>query len=459
VSLGLVRAVDIGEGGVSLSVELPQEATAAGAGERITQRCEELLQAELEWVGSVSVTITKPPAAEPAPDLSPLQSLASTDVAAQPQGSGDQSLPEPGVAAVRHIVAVASCKGGVGKSTTAVNLAYSLAGMGFKVGVVDLDIHGPSLPTMVTPRESLQLDGESLLPLDAHGVKLMSMGFINPGVMPLRGVKVTPIVQQLVGRTRWGELDYLIVDMPPGTGDVQLTLSQDFQVAAAVLVTTPQRLAFVDVVKGVEMFDKVGIPTIAVVENMSEVQLGKLSEELETIIARHDISDEAAADFRALVATPQRVFGDSRVSRLQEMWGIRSSFSMPLMPEVASSADEGVPLVVATPDSTAATVYRDLAKAVDLEVGRLGERQLPQIMFSSEEQRILIAISDGSMQTISPLELRRRCRSPSNTPDQLPQDLTPLDFAPMGNYAVSVRWSDGHESLIPYESFVEGFQS
>jgi len=312
---------------------------------------------------------------------------------------------------------------------------------------------------MVTPRESLQLDGESLLPLDAHGVKLMSMGFINPGVMPLRGVKVTPIVQQLVGRTRWGELDYLIVDMPPGTGDVQLTLSQDFQVAAAVLVTTPQRLAFVDVVKGVEMFDKVGIPTIAVVENMSEVQLGKLSSELETLIARHDISDEAAADLRALVATPQRVFGDSRVSRLQEMWGIRSSFSMPLMPEVASSADEGVPLVVATPDSTAATVYRDLAKAVDLEVGRLGERQLPQIMFSSEEQRILIAISDGSMQTISPLELRRRCRSPSNTPDQLPQDLAPLDFAPMGNYAVSVRWSDGHESLIPYESFVEGFQS
>ena len=127
--------------------------------------------------------------------------------------------------------------------------------------------------------------------------------------------------------------------------------------------------------------------------------------------------------------------------------------------QVASSADDGVPLVVATPDSTAATVYKDLATAVDLEVGRLGERQLPQIMFSSEEQRILIAISDGSMQTISPLELRRRCRSPSNTPDQLPQDLAPLDFAPMGNYAVSVRWSDGHESLIPYESFVEGFQS
>ncbi|EOD38750.1 hypothetical protein EMIHUDRAFT_70127, partial [Emiliania huxleyi CCMP1516] len=190
-----------------------------------------------------------------------------------------ESGAEAGVGSVGKIVAVASCKGGVGKSTTAVNLACALAAAGRRVGLVDVDVHGPSLPTMVGGRwgevtsclldRLLQVDGELLVPLEAHGLKLMSMGFINPGALPLRGAKVTPIVQQLIGRTAWGELDYLIVDMPPGTGDVQLTLSQDFEVSAAVLVTTPQRLSFVDVVKGVEMFDKVGIPTVAVMENMA----------------------------------------------------------------------------------------------------------------------------------------------------------------------------------------------
>ena len=187
----------------------------------------------------------------------PLEQLASSErgsAAAAPAASG---AAPPGVAGVRHLLAVASCKGGVGKSTPAVNLAFALAATGAAVGIVDLDIHGPSLPTMVAPDGPLQVEGETLLPLTCRGVKLMSMGFINPGAMPLRGAKVSPLVKQLVGRTAWGELDYLVIDMPPGTADVQLTLAQDFAVSAAVLVTTPQRLSFVDVVKGVEMFDKV----------------------------------------------------------------------------------------------------------------------------------------------------------------------------------------------------------
>ncbi len=258
VSLGLVSSVEVdpATSAVSIRLVLPPDAAAAGAGTRLTSRCEQLLREQLSWVTGVEVAVEMQPAAASADDLSPLQALASSEV--RPRQSGEQAGREPGVQGVKHIIAVASCKGGVGKSTTAVNLAYALAARGLEVGLVDLDVHGPSLPTMVQAEEKLQLEGEAMLPLRSGGVRLMSMGYINPGVMPLRGAKVTPVVQQLVGRTVWGELDYLVCDMPPGTGDVQLTLSQDFRVSAAVLVTTPQRLSFVDVVKGVEMFDKVG---------------------------------------------------------------------------------------------------------------------------------------------------------------------------------------------------------
>jgi len=345
----------------------------------------------------------------------------------------------------------------VGKSTTAVNLAYALAARGLRVGLVDLDVYGPSLPTMVAPDAPLKLDGESLLPLTAHGVKLMSMGYINPGVMPLRGAKITPIVQQLVGRTCWGELDYLLVDMPPGTGDVQLTLSQDFRVSAAVLVTTPQRLSFVDVVKGVEMFDKVGIPTVAVVENMSGWRAEQLAEQMEELISRHSLPKAAVDELRALVGAPQTIFGESHVTRLKEMWGIAASYSVPLLPEVASSADGGVPLVVSAPEGAAAQLYTELADAVDVEVRALEGRVLPTMFFSFDEKVVVIALPDGSTQRIGAHDLRRRCRSPSNVVDGLPDDLAPLDFVPMGNYAVSVMWSDGHQSLLPYASFIEGY--
>merc|ERR1712151_162507 len=201
--------------------------------------------------------------------------------------------------------------------------------------------------------------------------------------MTLRGARVINFVTQLVNRTVWGELDYLVVDMPPGTGDVQLTLSQEFRVSAAVLVTTPQRLSFVDVVKGVEMFDKVGIPTIAVMENMNGVQNSQIIENAEKLIKRHALSDAAASDIRELLRTPRPIFGASHVNQLKERWGIAASFSLPLLPELAASGDNGVPFVVSSPKSEAAAVYASLAKAVDKECSALATRQLPLVFLFS----------------------------------------------------------------------------
>jgi len=469
VSLNLVRNVEVNDDTTAILVEvlLPIAATSAGARDRLNEKIAPALREELDWcVGDVDITFVKPEAATPPTEIpsemSALESLAATDGDAAgasdgAAGSASSTSGVPGVGSVGHIIAVASCKGGVGKSTTAVNLAYAMAARGKRVGLVDLDIHGPSLPTMVTPDAPLELNGESLLPLSSAGVKLMSMGFINPGVMPIRGAKVTPIVQQLVGRTEWGELDFLFVDMPPGTGDVQLTLSQDFRVAAAVLVTTPQRLSFVDVVKGVEMFDKVGIPTIAVMENMSGMRLTKLQEEAEALIAKHGLDGELAAELRAMHAEPQPIFGESHVRRLKDMWGIAASYSLPLLSQVAASADGGVPLVVSDPNSEAARVYAELAAAVESEVRELNTRTLPALMYLADRQKVYIALPDGSQQQISPIDLRRNCRSPTNDMDSVPDDLHPLDIVPMGNYAISVRWSDGHQSLIPYRSFIAGY--
>ena len=250
------------------------------------------------------------------------------------------------VPGVKNIVAVASGKGGVGKSTTAANLALALAAEGATVGVLDADIYGPSQPTMlgISGRPE-STDGKTLEPLEAYGVQAMSIGFmIDPDTpMVWRGPMVTQALEQLLKDTRWREVDFLVVDMPPGTGDIQLTLAQKVPVTGAVIVTTPQDIALIDARKGLRMFEKVGVPIVGVVENMSI----------------HVCTNCGHAE---------HIFGEGGAQKLCEDYHVPYLGGLPLDIRIREQADSGRPTVVADPDSKVAQIYRDIARKVAISV-------------------------------------------------------------------------------------------
>jgi ATP-binding protein involved in chromosome partitioning len=247
---------------------------------------------------------------------------------------------------VKNIIAVASGKGGVGKSTTAVNLALALAAEGASVGILDADIYGPSQPMMlgITGRPQ-SLDGKTMEPLENHGVQVSSIGFMIDPDEPMvwRGPMVTQALQQLLEQTNWRDLDYLVVDMPPGTGDIQLTLSQKVPVTGAVIVTTPQDIALLDARKGLKMFEKVGIPILGVVENMS------------THICSNCGHTEA-------------IFGAGGGEKMCRDFGVDFLGALPLTIEIREQTDSGRPTVVADPDGPVAKIYKDIARKVAVEI-------------------------------------------------------------------------------------------
>jgi ATP-binding protein involved in chromosome partitioning len=247
---------------------------------------------------------------------------------------------------VKNIIAVASGKGGVGKSTTAVNLALALAAEGASVGVLDADIYGPSQPMMLGINARPEsVDGKTMEPLENHGVQVSSIGFMIDPDEPMvwRGPMVTQALQQLLEQTNWRDLDYLIVDMPPGTGDIQLTLSQKVPVTGAVIVTTPQDIALLDARKGLKMFEKVGIPIIGIVENMS------------THICSNCGHTEA-------------IFGQGGGEKMCKDFGVDFLGALPLTMSIREQTDSGRPTVVADPDGAVATVYKEIARKVAVKV-------------------------------------------------------------------------------------------
>ena len=246
------------------------------------------------------------------------------------------------LANVRNIIAVGSGKGGVGKSTTAVNLALALAAEGLAVGVLDADVYGPSVPMMLgLSGRPDSPDGKSIEPMRAHGIEAMSIGLLVDQDTPMiwRGPMATSALTQLLTDTRWGDLDVLVVDLPPGTGDIQLTMAQKIPVAGAVIVTTPQDIATLDARKALKMFEKLDIAVLGLVENM----------------AVHVCSN---------CGHTEHVFGEGGAGRMSAQYGVPVLGSLPLEIGIRVQGDAGTPIVAAQPDSRAAQAYRDMARAL-----------------------------------------------------------------------------------------------
>ncbi|MFM2056643.1 MAG: hypothetical protein RLY71_1028 [Pseudomonadota bacterium] len=259
---------------------------------------------------------------------------------------GVQLLP-----GVKNIIAVASGKGGVGKSTTAVNLALALAAEGARVGILDADIYGPSQPMMlgVSGRPE-SADGKTMEPLEAHGIEVMSIGFLvdDDQAMVWRGPMATQALEQLLRQTNWHDLDYLIVDMPPGTGDIQLTLAQKVPVTGAVIVTTPQDVALIDAKKGLTMFEKVSVPIIGLIENM------------------------------AVYCCPncghtEHIFGADGGKNMAEQYGVNYLGGLPLKLSIRQQADTGCPTVIAEPDGEIAATYKTIARKVAIRIADMAK--------------------------------------------------------------------------------------
>jgi ATP-binding protein involved in chromosome partitioning len=278
----------------------------------------------------------------------------------QPQGQRGTGIP-----GIKHLIAVASGKGGVGKSTTAVNLALALKSLGLKVAVLDADVYGPSIPKLfgLTGKpEPSSAAGKKMKPMTRYGVEVMSIGFLVPEdtAMIWRGPMVMSALTQLLRDTEWGESDVMVIDMPPGTGDVQLTLAQQTPLAGAVIVSTPQDLALIDARKGLNMFAKVNVPVIGIVENMSYFVCTKCGE-------RHEIFGHGGAREEA-----------SRI-------GVPFLGEIPLDKEVRLRSDSGEPVVATQPDSLHTALYRDVARQVwaSLQGGQLA-RPAPRIVVDGQ---------------------------------------------------------------------------
>ncbi len=408
VSLGFIQDMVIDGGAVSFTIELTTPACPLSP---VFQKQAIDLVGDLPGVDKVLPTMT-----------------------ARKREGRQMSAEDSGLKDVKYILAVSSCKGGVGKSTVAALLAKTLGSRGAKVGLLDADIYGPSVPTLFNlhqPGVRATADNK-FIPHEVDGIKLMSFGFLmGDGPAVIRGPMVAQYMTQLLHGTLWDELDYLVIDMPPGTGDVQLTISQAVQIDASVIVTTPHQLSLTDVRKGIMMFDKVNVPVLGVVENMAYFMC--------------DGCDKK-----------HYIFGESGGKELEERFGIETIAELPITGNLSGSLDALAESGIA--NETTDVIIRALGKKL------LDKQDRPKIDFDAKT--ITLTWSDGETSTVSNAALRRACscalcvdemtRKPLLDPASVPVDIHPDKVGVIGNYAIMVDWSDGHNTgFFPYSVIKE----
>ena len=349
---------DVVVSGEKVFFSITVDAAAVQAWEPVRQRAEAAVKA-VAGVSGAMVALTAErsgSAARPAPP--PAQPQARPHAHGQ-QGPG---TAQPGIPGVDAIIAVASGKGGVGKSTTAVNLALGLRDKGLKVGVLDADIYGPSLPKLLAIREKPQtIGGNRLKPIERYGLTVMSIGFLVDEETPMiwRGPMVMSAITQMLREVEWGKLDVMVVDMPPGTGDAQLTMAQQVPLKGAVIVSTPQDLALIDARRGVGMFKRVNVPVLGIVENMSYFLCPSCG-------------------------TRSDIFGHGGAQKEAERLGVAFLGEVPLHMAIRERSDAGLPVVATEPDGAHAKIYRDIAARVFEQIkGGSAQRQAPKIVIES----------------------------------------------------------------------------
>ena len=347
-----------------------------------------------------------------------------------------QQRPQPPIRTnpliqVKSIIAISSCKGGVGKSTLAAHFAWELAQRGLKVGLVDADIYGPSIPSLfkLTNATVSVNEKKELLPIEKGNLKIMSFGFLlgdAPAVM--RGPIVTRYIQQILLNTAWGPLDYLLIDMPPGTGDIQLTITQSVRLTGAIIVTTPQTLSLLDVARGILMFERVSVPVLGLVDNMA-----------------YFICDQCEKK--------HYIFGHNTSETLKNRFGLETLAEFPLKTQLTTIVDTSA-------------AHPLLKTAVDRIVGILEKmntetQPVPEVKF--DQHQVYLTWPDGSKMSVHNRDLRLSCRCALCINEltgkqvfkkkDLKEDIAPKKIIPLGNYAIGIEWNDGHASgIYPYSN-------
>jgi ATP-binding protein involved in chromosome partitioning len=414
VSLGFVKDVKACDGIVAFTIELTTPACPVR--EQMKEQAHRAVMA-LPGVKQVDIKMT-------------------SQVRASKSDQKDKLVPQ-----VKNIVPVASGKGGVGKSTVAANLAVALAKMGAKVGLMDADVYGPSIPTLTGAVPPSGGNPNRFVPPVVHGVKIVSMGFfVNPGDAVIwRGPMLHKAVEQFLGQVDWGELDYLIVDLPPGTGDIQLSLCQMIPLTGAAVVSTPQDVALKVAEKAIIMFNKLNTPVLGIVENMSGYVCSHCGE-------RED------------------VFGVGGAKRNATERGIPFLGDVPLSVDIRETSDSGQPIVISHPDSPSAKAFmkiaENLAAQISIRTANVGadDRPIPSKIELRSRQQLAIQWSDGKETLLNCYDLRVQCPCAQCVdevtgerrlnPLAVSKDVWPQNIAPVGRYALHFDWSDGHRSGI-----------